>query len=60
METILLPAATALLAKLNLPTPRPGAKLAPDVVERALASVPPSRRAHALADLKFHGWVSPQ
>jgi hypothetical protein len=59
METILLPAAVSLLFKLNLPTPRPGAKLAPDLVERALLSVPPSRRAHALADLKFHGWISP-
>jgi hypothetical protein len=59
METVLLPAATALLAKLSLPTPRPDAKLAPDVVERALSAVPPSRRAHALADLKFHGLVSP-
>jgi hypothetical protein len=58
METVLLPAATALLAKLGLPTPRLGERLAPDQVERALASVPQSRRAHALADLKFHGWVS--
>jgi hypothetical protein len=58
METLLLPAAVALLAKLNLPAPRQGAKLATDQVERALSSVPQSRRAHALADLKFYGWTS--
>ena len=59
METVLLPAATALLVKLNLPMPRAGGKLDPGMVERAIASVPPSRRTHALADLKFHGWISP-
>jgi hypothetical protein len=59
METLLLPAAVALLAKLHLPTPRPGAKLDAGMVDRAIANVPASRRAHALADLQFYGWISP-
>jgi hypothetical protein len=52
-------AAAALLARLNLKAPEPGAKFAADVVERALESVPPKRRAIAVADLKWHGFMQP-
>jgi hypothetical protein len=54
METLILPAAIALLAKLNISTPRPGAKLDAGMVERAIASVPPSRQKFARADLQFY------
>jgi hypothetical protein len=48
--------ATALLARLNIKPPEPpGTKLAREVVERAVAAVPPQRRVLAVADLKFYG-----